>query len=713
MKANFKNILVILIIIGVVIIGTSFLMEKNNNNDDFVYSDLIELFEADLVRDFVIDKEATIKLNAFVLIQNSDGSYSFKMNDKGEYVVESYSYRFSYELQLERIMSIVDANGADGKTNLQSYNFEPQEETPWYLTPLASVIITGVLFVGITIFFFMRQSAAGGAGKMGFARSKAKVATNDKNAVKFADVAGADEEKAELEEVVEFLKNPSKFVKLGARIPRGVLLVGPPGTGKTLLAKAVAGEAGVPFFSISGSDFVEMYVGVGASRVRDLFENARKTPASIIFIDEIDAVGRHRGAGLGGGHDEREQTLNQLLVEMDGFGTNSGVIVMAATNRPDILDPALLRPGRFDRRVTVNYPDIKGREAILKVHCRNKPLEETVDLKKIAQTTIGFTGAELANLMNEAALRAAKKDKALIGMVDIEESYMKLILGPQKKSKVRTEADNKLCAYHEAGHAVASFFCKHTDPVKHITIIPAGNAGGVTVSVPTEDRMGMSKNEMLDIIVRALGGRVAEEIILDDISTGASGDIQQATGIARNMVTRYGMSDKLGTVLYGSEHSSDEVFLGRDFSSGKSYSEKTASDIDDEIRFIINNCYARCKEILTANIDKLHFVAQFLLKNESMDEEQFKAAMEMANPTIESIEDIAFRKEQKSAEENDVAHENNRKAEEELRLRQEELAKKMASGENLTDDVLAEIFEKQFTASADDDNDDHFLNNDK
>ena len=713
MKANFKNILVILIIIGLVIVGTSFLMEKNKNNDGFVYSDLIKLFEDDLVRDFVIDKDATIKLNAFVLIQNADGSYSFKTNEKGEYVVETFSYRFTYEFQIEEIRSIIDANAVDGKTNLQSYDIEPPEETPWYLTPLASVIITGVLFVGITIFFFMRQSAAGGAGKMNFARSKAKVSINDKNAVKFADVAGADEEKAELEEVVEFLKNPSKFVKLGARIPRGVLLVGPPGTGKTLLAKAVAGEAGVPFFSISGSDFVEMYVGVGASRVRDLFENARKTPASIIFIDEIDAVGRHRGAGLGGGHDEREQTLNQLLVEMDGFGTNSGVIVMAATNRPDILDPALLRPGRFDRRVTVNYPDIKGREAILKVHCRNKPLEETVDLKKIAQTTIGFTGAELANLMNEAALRAAKKDKALIGMVDIEESYMKLILGPQKRSKVRTESDNKLCAYHEAGHAVASFFCKHTDPVKHITIIPAGNAGGVTVSVPTEDRMGMSKNEMLDIIVRALGGRVAEEIILDDISTGASGDIQQATGIARNMVTRYGMSDKLGTVLYGSEHSADEVFLGRDFSSGKSYSEKTASDIDDEIRSIINECYMRCKDILTRNIDKLHFVAQFLLKNESMDEEQFRAAMEMNNPTIESIEDIAFRKEKKSAEENDVAHENNRRAEEEERFRQEELAKKMASGQDLTDDVLAEIFEKQFTASADNDMDNNPFDSDK
>ncbi|MBO7195882.1 MAG: AAA family ATPase, partial [Clostridia bacterium] len=453
--------------------------------------------------------------------------------------------------------------------------------------------------------------------------------------------------------------------------------------------------------SISGSDFVEMYVGVGASRVRDLFDSARKAPASIIFIDEIDAVGRHRGAGLGGGHDEREQTLNQLLGEMDGFGTNSGVIVMAATNRPDILDPALLRPGRFDRQITVNYPDMKGREAILKVHCRNKPLEATVDLKKIAQTTIGFTGAELANLMNEAALRAAKKNKALIGMVDIEESYMKLLLGPQKKNKMRTEADNRLCAYHEAGHAVASYYCKHTDPVKYITIIPAGNAGGVTVSVPTEDRLGSTKGQMLDVIVRALGGRVAEEIVLDDISTGASGDIQQATSIARQMVTRYGMSDKLGAVLYGSEHSSDEVFLGRDFSSGKNYSEQTAASIDEEIRGIISSSYDRCKQILTEHIDKLHFVAEFLLKNESMDDEQFRAAMEMSNPTIESIEDIAFRKQKQSEEENDIAHENNRKAEEEERARRDELARKLENGEPLTEDALKEIFEKKFTAGND------------
>ena len=700
MKANFKSILMLILIIGVVLVATSVLSGRLNN-EEFIYSDLLDLFENDLVRDFVVDDKGKITLNAYVVTKNDDGTYSYVLDDKGEPKTEKHSYNFSYELQINKIVSVIEANAADGVTNLKEYDFKYSNSAFWQA--LIPYIVIGVFTIGMFVFMFIRSSRDGGIGKMNsFAKSTAKMVVGEKNNVKFADVAGADEEKAELEEVVEFLKDPQKFVKLGARIPRGVLLVGPPGTGKTLLAKAVAGEAGVPFFSISGSDFVEMYVGVGASRVRDLFDNARKTPASIIFIDEIDAVGRHRGAGLGGGHDEREQTLNQLLVEMDGFGTNSGVIVLAATNRPDILDPALLRPGRFDRQITVNYPDMKGREEILKVHCRNKPLEETVDLKKIAQTTIGFTGAELANLMNEAALRAAKKNKALIGMVDIEESYMKLLLGPQKKTKVRTAADNKLCAYHEAGHAVASYYCKHTNPVKHITIIPAGNAGGVTVSVPTEDRMGMTKGQMLDDIVYGMGGRVAEQLILDDISTGASGDIKQATSRARAMVTKYGMSDLLGPVLYGTSGTNDEVFLGRDFSSSPSYSDDTATLIDEEVRRIIVESYKRCEKILTDHIDKLHFVAEFLLKNESMDEEQFKAAMEMDNPTIESIEDIAFRKKQKSEEENDVAHENNRKAEEEERLRREELAKKMANGEELTDDLLKDIFEKRFTANADD-----------
>ncbi|MBQ9759743.1 MAG: ATP-dependent zinc metalloprotease FtsH [Clostridia bacterium] len=532
-----------------------------------------------------------------------------------------------------------------------TYEIEPVTTYPWWVSFLPWIFII-VIFVVIWIIFF--NQVGGKNGKMNsFGRARVKTPNpNDKSRVLFSDVAGADEEKEELVEIVDFLKDPTKYTKLGARIPHGVLLVGPPGTGKTLLAKAVAGEAGVPFFSISGSDFVEMYVGVGASRVRDLFENARKTPASIIFIDEIDAVGRHRGAGLGGGHDEREQTLNQLLVEMDGFGSHDGIIVMAATNRPDILDPALLRPGRFDRQVTVNYPDIKGREEILRVHARNKPMESSVDFHKIAQSTVGFTGADLANLLNEAALLAAKKNKALIGMEDIEESYMKELLGPQKKSRIRTEKDNELTAYHEAGHAVVTYYCKHTDPVKHITIIPAGRAGGVTIRVPEKDASYYTRGQMLDDIKISLGGRIAEELILDDISTGASSDIQQATKVARGMVTRYGMSDKLGTVLYGSEHSSDEVFLGRDFSSGKNYSEKTSAEIDDEIRRLIAESYEAAKQILSDHIDRLHFVAQYLLTHESMDGDQFAAAMK-DDATVEELEAIAAEKAEKSRRDNE------------------------------------------------------------
>ena len=699
MKANFKSIAMLVLMIVAVILAVTFFTNSMKDEERFGYSDVLELFENDLVESYEVDGKLNLKLKTYVVASyNPDGTPVFQTDEKtGKPVFKIINYQLSYNFQLSEINDIAREKIESGNTNLTDYDYMEVAETPWYQLYLPYIILA-VIFVGL-MFFIMRQAPPGGGKMNSFSKSRARVTHNDKDAVKFADVAGADEEKAELEEVVEFLRDPSKFVKLGARIPRGVLLVGPPGTGKTLLAKAVAGEAGVPFFSISGSDFVEMYVGVGASRVRDLFDNARKTPASIIFIDEIDAVGRHRGAGLGGGHDEREQTLNQLLVEMDGFGTNSGVIVMAATNRPDILDPALLRPGRFDRRVTVNYPDMKGREEILKVHCRNKPLEETVDFKKIAQTTVGFTGADLANLMNEAALRAAKKNKALIGMQDIEEAYMKLLLGPQKKVNLRSPEDNKLCAYHEAGHAVASYFCKHTDPVKHITIIPAGGAGGVTISVPTEDRMTASKNAMFDRIVLALGGRVAEELVLDDISTGASNDIQQATSIARNMVTRYGMSEKLGTVLYGSEHSSDEVFLGRDFSSTQNYSEKTAAEIDDEIRNIINNAYQTCKKYLSDNIGKLHFIAEFLLKNESMDEEQFKAAMEMENPTIEDIENIATEKKRKSEEENKTAHENNARAEEEARIKAEQEAEKIRreaqqknSGNFSSDDFFNNIF---------------------
>ncbi len=720
MKSNLKSIIFLLITVAIVITSVSFISSVKQEEETFKYSDLIELFREDLVTSFVVDGNLSVTLKALEVEKDSEGNWKFEDKDgdgekgadepyiikttvkdgKTINVIKEYIYTLQYSIQLEEIRDMARVNAEKANPTLTDYDFETPAPTPWYQLYLPYIILALVI-IGV---FALVIKQSGGPGKINsFSRSKAKVSVNDKNAVKFADVAGADEEKAELEEVVEFLKNPEKFVKLGGRIPRGILLVGPPGTGKTLLAKAVAGEAGVPFFSISGSDFVEMYVGVGASRVRDLFDSARKTPASIIFIDEIDAVGRHRGAGLGGGHDEREQTLNQLLVEMDGFGTNSGVIVIAATNRPDILDPALLRPGRFDRRVTVNYPDLRGREEILKVHCRNKPLEEKVDLAKIAQMTIGFTGADLANLMNESALLAAKLDKSLIGMDEIEASYMKLLMGPQKKNKIRTEKDNRLCAYHEAGHAVASYYCKNTDPIKQINIISAGSAGGVTLSVPTEDKMTQTRGEMLDSIVLALGGRVAEEIILDDISTGASSDISQATNTARKMVTRYGMSLKLGTVLYGSEHTSDEVFLGRDFSSGKNYSERTASEIDDEIRNIIADCYKRCKEILVTHIDKLHFVAEFLLKYETMDEDQFKTAMESDNPTLEQIDNIAKERKQKSEAENKLAAEKRKKEKEQeemiRREREEEMRKalgEMKGRQQSTDATLYDDFFDNF-----------------
>ena len=535
-------------------------------------------------------------------------------------------------------------------TNLTTYDPQPATTFPWWVSLLPWLIIM-IIIIAIYVISFRQMSGKGGGKFNSFGKARVKTPSgNDKNKVLFRDVAGADEEKEELVEIVEFLKDPSKFTKLGAKIPHGVLLMGPPGTGKTLLAKAVAGEAGVPFYSISGSDFVEMYVGVGASRVRDLFETARKSPASIVFIDEIDAVGRHRGAGLGGGHDEREQTLNQLLVEMDGFGSHDGIIVMAATNRPDILDPALLRPGRFDRQITVNYPDMKGREEILKVHARNKPFESGVDFHKVAQSTVGCTGADLANLLNEAALLAAKKNKSLIGMDDIEEAYMKDLLGPQKKNRIRTEKDKKITAYHEAGHAVVSHYCKNTDPVKFISIIPAGNANGVTVSVPETDMNHLSRGEMIDNIRMTLGGRVAEELIMDDITTGASSDIQHATKRARGMVTRYGMSDKLGTVLYGSEHS--EVFLGRDYGSSTDYSQQTAAEIDSEIRRIIGECYADAKQILSEHVDKLHFVAQYLIKHETMDGDQFIAAMK-DGATEADVDAVAEEKAEKSRRDNE------------------------------------------------------------
>ncbi len=496
----------------------------------------------------------------------------------------------------------------------------PIKERPLYLDLLPNILI---LVVFAFFWYSIISQAQGGSKMSGFGKSKARVINrDDKNLVKFADVAGLQEEKEELSEIVDFLKSPKKFVEMGARIPKGVLLIGPPGTGKTYISKAVAGEAGVPFFIMSGSDFVEMFVGVGASRVRDLFETAKKNAPCIIFIDEIDAVGRRRGAGLGGGHDEREQTLNQLLVEMDGFGTNEGVIVMAATNRKDILDPALLRPGRFDRTVYIGRPDVRGREEILKIHSKKKPLSEDVNLKNIAKTTPGFTPADLENLMNEAALLAARNNKKEIEMTDIEEATLKVEAGPAKKSKVVSEKERKLTAVHEAGHAVVSKFLDNHDPVHMITIIPRGMAGGFTAYIPEDDTNFMTKGEMEDRLVSLLGGRVAESLVLDDISTGASNDIERATAIARAMVTQFGMSSKLGTINYGSDE--DQVFVGRDFGRTKNYSEVTAATIDQEIHALVDDAYNKAKKLLTDNMDKLLRVSDALLEKETIDKDEFE-----------------------------------------------------------------------------------------
>lgn len=497
----------------------------------------------------------------------------------------------------------------------------------WWVSLLPSIGLMALL--GITMFIMFRkmgQMQNENNRTLSFGKARIKKGGDDNRKTTFRDVAGADEEKEELEEIVEFLKDPQAFSALGARIPKGVLLVGPPGTGKTLLARAVAGEADVPFFSISGSDFVEMYVGVGASRVRDLFDQAKRNSPSIIFIDEIDAVGRHRGAGMGGGHDEREQTLNQLLVEMDGFGANEGVIVIAATNRPDILDPALLRPGRFDRQVTVNYPDVRGREDILKVHAKGKPLAPDVELSYIASATVGFTGADLENLLNEAALLAARRKKKAITMSEIEEATMKVLVGTEKKSHRITERDKKITAYHEAGHAVSSYYLEHKDPVTHISIVPRGMAGGFTMYQPEKDEMHMMRSRMLDDIVGLLGGRVAEKIIFDDISTGASNDIERASEVARKMVTKYGMSEKLGPIAFGKDN--DEVFIGKDYNHVRNYSEAVASMIDKEVESIILAAYKRTEEILRAHLDKLHAVAAALVEREKIDAEEFNLLME-------------------------------------------------------------------------------------
>ncbi len=515
-------------------------------------------------------------------------------------------------------------------------NSEEPKTTPLIVTLLPTIIM--VLILLVFWFVFMNQGQGGGGKIMSFGKNRAKLyREDDLKKVTFADVAGLDEEKEELREVVDFLKNPKKYKNLGARIPKGILLVGPPGTGKTYISKATAGEAGVPFFTISGSDFVEMFVGVGASRVRDLFEQAKKSAPCIIFIDEIDAVGRKRGAGLGGGHDEREQTLNQLLVEMDGFGENMGIIILAATNRPDILDPALLRPGRFDRQIVIGVPDIRGREEIFRVHSKNKPLDETVEPKILARRTPGFTPADIENMLNEAALLTARRNGKKIRMDEIEEAITKVIAGPEKKSRVISESARKLTAYHEAGHALVARMLPNTDPVHQITIIPRGRAGGFTMILPKEDRYYVTKTQMTEQIIHLLGGRVAEKLTLNDISTGASNDIERATEIARGMVTKYGFSERLGPVNYSS---SDEVFLGKDFSTRKNYSEEMASEIDEEIRTIIEDAFATAEKLLSENIDKLHTIAEVLLEIETLDGEQFEALFTGEKTAKQIIEEV-------------------------------------------------------------------------
>ena len=567
------------------------------------YSELVQAINSGNVTELTIS-ERTAEITLKTETENM-------LPDANKRIAHIPSIGILYENAGVQIQTQIDA----GTLKL---NTPAPEQLPWWLSFIPTLLTVGIFIVFWII--FMRQSQGGGKA-MSFGKSTAKMTEGGETHVTFKDVAGADEEKEELEEIVDFLRDSSKFIELGARIPKGILLVGPPGTGKTLLAKAVAGEAKVPFFSISGSDFVEMFVGVGASRVRDLFDQAKKNSPSIIFIDEIDAVGRHRGAGLGGGHDEREQTLNQLLVEMDGFGANEGIIIMAATNRPDILDPALLRPGRFDRQIVVGAPDVKGREEILKVHSRAKPLADDVDLSVVAKSTVGFTGADLENLMNEAALLAARLGEKKIRMQHIEDSVIKVIAGPEKRSKVVTDKDKKLVAYHEAGHAIIHHVLPNCDPVHEVSIIQRGRAGGYTLSLPTDDKNYVSKNDMLDNLVSLLGGRVAEKIVLDDISTGASNDIERASKIARDMVTKYGMSDKIGPISFRSEN--DEVFLGMSYSSGREYSEKFASDIDVEVKSIIDNAYNRCTDILNENMEKLHNVANALMEKEKISGEEF------------------------------------------------------------------------------------------
>ena len=597
----------LMMVIGIAIAS----QQSGNRSAEAKYYQIIQYFDKDQVSEF------TLNLTSGTL------KYKLKGDDtKWQYKVPNVS------VFVDDVNETVREHNKNAKSDddMIKYELISGSSTSWFVNLLPTIIM-GVLLVILLVIMMRRMNTMGGDMNktLNFGKINAKKQQDQKSKTTFEQVAGADEEKEELSEMVDFLKCPEKFSTLGARIPKGVLLVGPPGTGKTLLARAVAGEANVPFFSISGSDFVEMYVGVGASRVRDLFDQAKKDAPSVIFIDEIDAVGRHRGAGMGGGHDEREQTLNQLLVEMDGFEKNQGVIVIAATNRPDILDPALLRPGRFDRQVRVGYPDTKGREAILRVHSKNKPLAPDVDLRVIANSTVGFVGADLENLLNEAALLAARRNKKAITMAEIEEATVKVIVGTEKKSHKMSDKEKKLTAYHEAGHAISTYYLETQDPVRQVSIIPRGSAGGYTMSVPTEDKSYKTKNGMLDDIVVLLGGRVAEKLVLGDISTGASNDIERATKLAKSMVTEYGMSDRIGPVSYSS--GSGEVFLGRDYGHAKDYSEAFAQEIDEEISAIIHNGYDRTEKILTEHMDKLHELAQYLIKYEKIDGEKFAKLM--------------------------------------------------------------------------------------
>ena len=588
-----------LIILVFLLAGVSYVVSQTQQTEQITYSDVFDYFNEGEVDQFTLE----------------GGTLTMHLRDSGRVV--SYDIGSNVDIWWSQLGMTIDQQMKDGTLTQVDYI---TTTIPWWANFLPYVILI-VLLIAFW-YFMMNKQSGGGAGPMQFGKARARLAQDDKRKVTFNDVAGADEEKAELQEIVEFLKNPQKFVQIGARIPKGVLLVGPPGTGKTLIARAVAGEAGVPFLSISGSDFVELYVGVGASRVRDLFEQAKKNAPAIVFIDEIDAVGRQRGAGLGGGHDEREQTLNQLLVEMDGFGANEGVIVIAATNRKDILDNALLRPGRFDPQVFAGAADDKGREAIHKVHARNKQFDPDVKSSDIAKTTAGFTGADLENLLNEAALLAARRNKKLISQEEIEESLLKVVMGVEKKSHIITEKDKRLTAFHEAGHAICFHVLPTQDPVHHVTIIPrSSGAGGFTMPLPEEDQAYRTRRYMEEYIIVCLGGRVAEELTMEDISTGAYGDIKQATQMARAMVTSYGMSEKIGPIDYGSDNG--EIFLGRDFAAGKGYSEVKAAEIDDEIHRIIEEAYRACKKLLTEHMDEMTRVAEYLIRNETMDGDTF------------------------------------------------------------------------------------------